>query len=135
GPESSIVYISSANKKRLPKTVFDYDVISRLGEGARGTIYSVRDRRSKQLFALKHVKRESEKDDRFIEQVLNEYEIGRKAAHENLRKSIEIRIGRSLLLRINEVALLMELFEGQPLESNLPKSLGKMVRIFIETAR
>ena len=119
----------------LPKKLFDFEVIDRIGEGARSYIYAVSDPRTKQLYALKHVKRLTEKDDRFIEQVMQEFEVGQKCHHPNLRKLIDVKTSRSMLLKVNEIGLVMELFDGHPLEENLPRSLSKLLYIFIETAK
>ena len=50
-----------------PKSLFGYEVIDFIGEGAASQIYVVSHPQTKQLYALKHVVRRSEKDDRFIE--------------------------------------------------------------------
>jgi serine/threonine-protein kinase len=126
---------SPAGGHPIPKKVFDYDVIEPLGEGARSTIYAVSHPQTKQLYALKHVKRKTDKDERFIEQLMNEYEVARKINHPNLRKMVDMKLSRSLLLKVTEAALVMELFDGQPLEKSLPRSLGHMVQVFIDTAK
>jgi hypothetical protein len=46
-----------------------YRVLARIGKGAASDLYAVQDRRTKQVWALKHVTKDSEKDQRFIEQV------------------------------------------------------------------
>ncbi|CAN5460119.1 hypothetical protein BH09PLA1_BH09PLA1_08700 [soil metagenome] len=119
----------------LPKKIFDYEVIDRIGEGARSFIYAVSHPKTKQLYALKHVKRATEKDDRFIEQVMIEYEVGQKCSHPNIRKLIEFKTSRNLLLKVTEIGLLMELFDGHPLEDSVPRSLSKLIQIFIDTAK
>jgi len=119
----------------LPKKLFDFEVIDRIGEGARSFIYAVSDPKTKQIYALKHVKRQTEKDDRFIEQVVTEYEVGQKFAHPNIRKLLEVKTSRNMLLKVVEIGLVMELFDGHPLEENLPRSLSKLIQIFIETAK
>src|SRR3954471_8084933 len=93
------------NSEPLPKKIFDFEVIDRIGEGARSFIYAVSDSKTKQLYAHKHVKRETEKDDRFIEQVITEYEVGQKFAHPNIRKMVELKTSRNLLLKITEIGL------------------------------
>ena len=119
----------------LPKSIFDYDVIDFVGEGAASLIYAVSDPKSKQLYALKHVVRKTEKDARFIEQLENEYEVGKRVVHPNLRRIFECKVNRSLFMKVNEAILLMELFDGTPLEVSLPRSLTALVQVFIETAR
>ena len=81
------VYTPTSNSRPIPKKIFDYDVIDRIGEGARSVIYAVSHPKTRQIYALKHVKRETDKDDRFIDQVLNEYEVGRKINHPGLRRA------------------------------------------------
>jgi len=63
-------------------------------------------------------------DERFIEQLMNEYEVARKVNHPFLRKMVDLKTARNLLLKITEAALVMELFDGAPLEHSLPRSLG-----------
>jgi len=127
--------MSSASGNDVPKKIFDYDVIERLGEGARSTIYAVSHRQTRQIYALKHVKRKTEKDERFIEQLMNEYEVARKVNHPFLRKMVDLKTARNLLLKITEAALVMELFDGAPLEHSLPRSLGTLTQVFIDTAK
>jgi eukaryotic-like serine/threonine-protein kinase len=119
----------------MPKSIFDYDVIDLIGEGAASLIYAVSDPKTKQLYALKHVVRKTDKDIRFIEQLENECEVGKKVVHENLRRIFDIRQNRSLLLKVNEAVLLMELFDGVPLEQSLPRQLSALMQVFIDTAR
>ena len=51
----------------MAQKLLHYDVLERLGEGARSTIYRVQDPDTKQVYALKHVLREAQKDIRFID--------------------------------------------------------------------
>src|SRR5581483_3589341 len=100
----------------MPKSIFEYDVIDFIGEGAASLIYAVTDPKTKQLYALKHVVRKTDKDTRFIEQLENEHAVGKSVVHENLRRIFEYKCNRSLLMKVNEAVLLMELFDGVPLE-------------------
>src|SRR3978361_287214 len=90
----------------MPKKIFDYNVIDFVGEGAASMIYAVSDPKTHQLYALKHVVRKTEKDIRFIEQLENEAEVGKKVAHVNLRRIFEMKQNRSMLLKVNEAVLL-----------------------------
>jgi eukaryotic-like serine/threonine-protein kinase len=119
----------------LPKSIFDYDVIDFVGEGAASLIYAVSDPKTRQLYALKHVTRKTEKDARFIEQLENEFDVGKRAVHPNLRRIFDYKVNRSLLLKVNEAILLMELFDGTPLEHSLPRQLPTLLQVFIDTAR
>jgi serine/threonine-protein kinase len=116
------------------KTLFGYDVIDYIGQGAGSAIYAVSDPVSKQLFALKHVVRKTDKDIRFIEQLENECTVGRTLAHSNLRRVIEFKCNRTLLRKVIDAALIMELFDGQPLENFLPRDLVAILDCFIATA-
>src|SRR5690606_4017510 len=73
--------------RKLPENLFGYEVLAFLGEGAASYIYAVSDPASKQIYALKHVLRKTDKDDRFIEQLEAEYEVGRHVRHPALRNS------------------------------------------------
>ena len=50
----------------LPKQLFGYEVIDFIGQGAGSLIYVVYHPQTKQLYALKHVVRRTEKDERFM---------------------------------------------------------------------
>jgi serine/threonine-protein kinase len=98
-------------------------------------IYAVRDPDTRKVYALKHVLREDNKDLRFIEQVENEYEISRQFNHPNLRKSYDLKINKSLLMKKNEAFLLMELFDGKPLDVRLPSDMMELLDTFIQCAQ
>ena len=126
---------SRASVLARPKKLFDYEVIDQIGEGAGSLIYVVSHPITKQLYALKHVVRKTDKDDRFIEQLEAEFEVGSKATDENLRRSIEFKVNRTLLRRPTDAALILELFDGVSLEQQIPRKLTDVVSAFIQTAR
>ena len=64
-----------AGGAKLPKTLFGYEVVDRIGEGAASTIYAVNHPKTHQLYALKHVIRKTEKDIRYVDQVENEFNV------------------------------------------------------------
>jgi serine/threonine-protein kinase len=117
-----------------PQTIFGYDLIEPIGEGAGSLIYAVSDPVTKQILALKHVIRKTEKDARFIEQLENEFTIGSQITHPNLRRVIDFKCNRTMLRKLVDAALVMELFDGQPLETALPRDLISVLDIFIATA-
>ncbi len=119
----------------IPASVFDYDVIDFIGEGAGSIIYAVSHRESKQIYALKHVVRKTDKHARFIEQLENEFEVGRAARHDNLRKVVDMKSHKSLFRTTTEAALVMELFDGAPLDLQKTPSMLKLVKCFIDTAK
>jgi serine/threonine protein kinase len=118
----------------MAQKLLHYDVLERIGEGARSTIYAVSDPATKQIFALKHVVRAHQKDIRFIEQMEAEYEISKQFTHPNLRRSLDLKIVKTLLLKVSEAFLLMELFDGKPLDVRLPRSLIELVDTFLQAA-
>jgi serine/threonine-protein kinase len=119
----------------VPKSLFGYDVIELIGEGAASMIYAVSKQDTKQLYALKHVLRKTDKHARFIEQLENEYNVGRRISHPNLRRVIEMQNKRTLLGKVTEAVLVMELFDGAQLENRLPKELPRLLDVFIQTAK
>ena len=118
----------------MGQKLLHYDVLERLGEGARSVIYAVSDPQTRQVFALKHVQRKEAKDLRFIEQMEAEYEISRQFTHPNLRRSYELKINKVLLLKVTEAFLLMELVDGKPLDVRLPAGFPAIVDTFIQAA-
>ena len=108
---------------------------SALGEGARSTIYRVRDPGTGKEFALKHVLRADPKDIRFIEQMETEFEISRQFTHPNLRRSYELKIIKTMLVKISEAFLVMELVDGKPLEVRPPTDMNDILDTFIAAAQ
>lgn len=119
----------------MAQKLLHYDVLERLGEGARSTIYSVVDPATKKTYALKHVLREGPKDLRFIEQMEAEFEISRQFNHPNLRKSYELKINKTMLLKVAEAYLLMELVDGKTLDIRPPSNILDVLDTFIQTAQ
>jgi serine/threonine-protein kinase len=118
-----------------PRRLFGYDVIDPLGEGAGSAIYVVSDPRSNQIYALKHVLRKTDKDARFIEQLQNEYAVSKQFAHKGLRKSIDMQVNKTWLGKVTEAALVMELFDGLPMDVQPPSTLAKAVNAFVQAAQ
>jgi serine/threonine-protein kinase len=118
----------------MPKSLFGYEVVDFIGEGAGSRIFAATHPATKQLYALKYVLPKTEKDLRFVEQLEAEYEVGRQVKHPGLRRSIEMKLTRSLFRKITEAGLVMELFDGVSLEQRLPTSLIGIVDVFIQTA-
>jgi eukaryotic-like serine/threonine-protein kinase len=100
----------------MPQTLLNYEVLERLGEGARSVIYAVSDPVTKQIYALKHVVRAEPKDIRFIEQMQAEYEVSKNFTHPSLRRTYELKIIKTMLVKIAEAYLVMEMFDGHPLD-------------------
>ena len=127
--------ISEQKPIQLPKTLFGYEVLSFLGQGAGSDIYVVTHPQTKQVYALKHVVRKTDKDERFIDQLENEFEASRLIAHGGLRKCIDMKVNRTLLRKATEAALVMEMVDGTSLESQPPANLVQTVNCFVQTGR
>ncbi|HEX2970944.1 MAG TPA: serine/threonine-protein kinase [Tepidisphaeraceae bacterium] len=119
----------------MPEKLLQYDVLEMLGEGARSTIYKVKDPTTGRLFALKHVIRADSKDIRFVEQMEDEFAISRQFTHPNLRRSYELKISRTLLMKVTEAFLVMELFDGTALDIRPPKDMLETVDVFVQAAQ
>ena len=114
---------------RLP----GYTLVAHLGRGARSTIVQVVKDDTGETFALKEVERRGPGDDRYFEQVENEFRISSKVRHETLRKSYEMhRIRR--MLRVRYLLILMEYVEGSTLEQDRPTDLLEVIRVFHKVA-
>src|SRR5438105_8225082 len=100
----------------MPEKLWNYDVLERVGEGARSKIYAVQDPVTRKTYALKHVVRNDPKDIRFVEQMETELAISKCFNHEALRKSFELKINKNMLLKTTEAFLLMELVEGKTID-------------------
>lgn len=119
----------------MGQKLLHYEVLEHLGEGARSTIYLVLDPTTRQKFALKHVHRDEQKDIRFIEQMEQEFEISKQFNHPNLRRSYDLKVSRTLLLKVQEAFLVMEWVDGKPLDVRLPQDMLDIVDTFIQAAQ
>jgi serine/threonine-protein kinase len=118
----------------MPKSLFGYDVIDFIGEGAGSMIYAVSRPDSGQIYALKHVKKKNDKDVRFIEQLENEFQVSQKFCHPGLRKSVDVKVNHTLMRKPTEACLVMELFDGIPLDAQNRRDVGQTIDIFIKVA-
>jgi eukaryotic-like serine/threonine-protein kinase len=118
----------------MVQKLLNFDVLERLGEGARSTIYAVIDPLTRQTYALKHVVRTDPKDIRFIEQMENEFSVSKQFTHPNLRRSYDLKINKTLLLKVAEAFLIMELFNGKAMDVYLPPSMVDIIDAFIQAA-
>lgn len=118
----------------MVQKLLQYEVLGRLGEGAKSTIYKVRDPNNGRIFALKHVIRKDEKDIRFVEQMESEFEVAKAFHHPHLRRCFEFKTNKTMIFKVTEAFLTMELVDGLPLDVALPKQLLGMLDVFIQAA-
>ncbi len=123
------------NQVQHPQRVFGYDVIKPVGRGAASFIYAVRRPGSGQVHALKHVVCHEAKEERFVEQVRNEYTVGNQVRCPGLRRPLELLTDGSWLHRVHEVALIMEMFDGVCLEHFRALTLDEAIACGITVAR
>ena len=119
----------------MSQKLLNYEVLERLGEGAKSTIYAVIDPVTKQTFALKHVVRNDPKDLRFVEQMEAEFAISKQFSHPGLRRSFDLKIIKTMLVKVTEAYLVMELFDGKALDVYLPPTTLEVVDAFIQAAQ
>ena len=118
----------------MVQKLLQYDVLGRLGEGAKSTIYKVRDPGTGRIFALKHVVRKDEKDIRFVEQMEAEFEVAKVFHHTHLRRCFAFKTNKTMIFKVTEAFLTMELVEGQPLDVSLPRNMIGIMEVFIQSA-
>ncbi|MHC4948367.1 MAG: serine/threonine-protein kinase [Planctomycetota bacterium] len=116
------------------RQIAGYRVLAKLGEGAASQLWAVQDSKTKQVWALKHVIKVTDKDHRFIEQVEREYEVGTKLEHRCIR-GVERLVRHRRRFKVHAVSLIMELVDGQPLDQRLPKNYLQAVSVFRQVAR
>lgn len=115
-------------------TLFGYRVLAKIGTGAASELFAVQDPKTKQVWALKHVIRRTEKDQRFLEQVEIEHHVGSKLDHPNLRSTYKL-LKKRKLFTVTEMGLLLELVDAASVDRRLPSSQRQAVDLFIQTAR
>lgn len=118
-----------------PSVVMGYEVLGRVGEGAGSHLYAVTHPQTNQVYVLKHVVPKTDRDQRFVEQLEAEHEVGRRVNHPGLRRSVELKVHRSLFRTVTEAGLLLEMFDGEPLDRSLPRRVADVVTVFVRVAR
>src|SRR3954464_5166149 len=131
---STMPYNRAMGAAMTPRDLFGYHVISEIGKGAASTIYAVSDTASGQVYALKHVLRKSDKEQRFIEQVQNEFEVSKACQHPVLRKVVDLKSVKKFFGPVTEVALLMELSDGVPFDEHGLKDVKPTLEAFVKVA-
>ena len=108
--------VPPAQRKIARGDLFGYRVRRVIGDGAWSRVYLVEDVKTHTAYALKHVVSEGEKEDRYLDQLRAEWEIGRQLEHPAIRKLVALEHQGTWLQRNSrDLGLVMELVDAQPL--------------------
>lgn len=132
---STIPFKDVTSSAKPARKLFGFDILSEIGKGAASTIYAVSDPKTGQIYALKHVLRKTDREQRFIEQVQNEFEVGKACKHPVLRKIIDLKTVKKFFGPITEVGLVMELIDGVPYDEKGITDLNQIIEIFMKVAQ
>jgi len=110
-----------------------YRILSDVGTGAASRLYLVQDQKTKHVWALKHVKKETDKDQRYLDQTENEYNVGSQLVHPNIRH-VERLIKNRRLIRVNEIYMLLEFIDGISLDKHPPETILATIDILQQVA-
>ncbi len=116
----------------MAKNVLDiggFTIVRRIGTGARSTIYLATDGQVDTQVALKRVIYERPQDIRIFEQVETEFKVANRIDHPYVRKCYKLKKIRSML-KVKEMLLSMEYFDGQSLEDGPTLSLVDVMLVF-----
>ncbi len=110
-----------------------YRVMSEIGRGAASVIYLVQDLKTKNIWALKQVEKNTDKDQRFLDQAETEYKIGSEIKHASIRQ-IRKMFKKGAFLSVRELYLVMEFVDGVSLDGSPPKTFEDACSIFHQVA-
>lgn len=110
-----------------------FNIIKRIGSGARSTIYEATDEQDNISVALKRVIYEKPEDARVFEQVQTEFKTAQRIDHPYVRKCYKLKKIRSMF-QLKELLLSMELFDGVTLEEHPNLSLLDVLLVFTMVA-
>ena len=116
----------------MAKDILDvggFTIIKRLGTGARSTIYLATDEEDQTQVALKRVILERPEDTRIFEQVDAEYKVAQRVDNPYIRKCYKLKKIRGMI-KVKEMLLSMEYFDGRSLEDCPTLSLGDVLLVF-----
>ena len=118
-----------------PKELFGHEIVSMLHESPTGKLYVVCEGDCAQLRLMKHVVRKTEADLALVERLRCECELNKSLRSPILRKSLDFKSNKKLIGGITEAALIMDLVDGEPLESLPPQSPQRVMDVFFQLAR
>jgi len=106
-----------------------FDIIKRIGTGARSTIYLAIDEHTEKEVALKRVVYEKPQDSRIFEQCEVEFKVAQKIDHPYVRKCYKLRRTRNMF-KTRELIVSMEYLAGRTLEQSPTLSLVDVLLVF-----
>lgn len=115
--------------KKKGDVVEGHRILAEIGRGAASIIYLAQDQKTKQVWALKHIQKLSEKDQRFLDQAEIEQKTAQALDHPAIRKIPKL-IKKGSLLRTKEIFLVMELVDGVSMERHPPATFESAIDIF-----
>jgi serine/threonine-protein kinase len=118
----------------MPERLLHYDLLERIGEGARSVIWRAADTRTGRIVAIKHVVRKEDKDIRFIEQMEAEYAIARNFTHPNLRRCLDLKVNKTLIFKVVDAVMVMEYIDATPLDTQPPPDIYSTLDTFVKAA-
>lgn len=116
-----------------PSAIHGYAVLRALGRGAASRLFAVVDPDTRQVYALKRVVKREARDQRFLDQAEQEHAITSPLQHPGIRRSRRI-IRIRPRLRVNEILLLLDFVDGQPLDAT-PSGPAPLLRRLAEVSR
>lgn len=116
------------------ETIEGFRVLAEVGRGAASIIYLVQDPKTKQIWALKHVAKETDKDQRFLDQAEEEFRIASRIKSPVIRKIERLIRKRDGLLSTSELFLVMEHVDGSSIEREPPVTFADAVYICEQVA-
>lgn len=125
-----------SGEENRPSRLFGYEVLSRLGRGAGARIYLVREPVTGLKFALKHVKRKTKRDIRFVHQLENELKMGGLVRHEAIRRPLKLQVKRQFgIFKVTEAVLVVEYVEGVRLSDMTDIRVWETLVLFAKVGR
>jgi serine/threonine-protein kinase len=115
--------------KQKGDVIEGHRILAEIGRGAASIIYLAQDQKTKQIWALKHVQRLTEKDQRFLDQAEIECKVAQALDHPAIRK-IPRMFKKGSLLRTRDLFLVMELVDGMSMERHPPATFESAIDIF-----
>lgn len=127
--------VPAAQRRMAKGMLFGYRVRKHIGDGAWSRVYEVEDTKTHTAYALKHVVSDGEKEDRYLDQLRAEWEIGSKLDHHAIRKLVALEHQGSWLARNSrDLGLVMELVDASPMSEQRRPPMPECIRIFHDVA-